>query len=212
MKNKSKLELSNVKTPLGPDVTALNVLSKIMKLREILAGFIYDEKESIKIPHKRIDALHELINLNSGKIIIWSNFVHCINEICAFLEKNYGNQSYVKYDGSSTNRDSLVNTFSNSDYCRFFVGNQSIGGYGLTLVASSTMIYYTNDYSFKTRLQSEDRIHRIGQNKSVLYIDMQVQGTIDSRILDILKNKNKLYESIMNNGLLLRDMLDEDEV
>jgi len=195
-------------------VTASIVLAKIMKLRQILAGFMYtgEDHEVVIFPHNRIKALLELIELNPGKIIIWSNFIHCISEICAALKTKYGIGSYVRYDGSTDNRSEAVERFTNDDDCRFFVGNQSVGGYGLTLTSAATMIYYTNSYSYKTRLQSEDRIHRIGQNKSTLYIDMQVPNTVDSQIMDIINHKSQLHESIMGNGLLLKDMLAKEQV
>ena len=55
---------------------------------------------------------------------------------------------------------------------RFFIGNTQTGGYGITLTAASTVIYYSNNYDLEKRIQSEDRAHRIGQKNPVLYIDM----------------------------------------
>ena len=79
---------------------------------------------------------------------------------------------------------------------RFFVGNAHAGGIGLTLTAASTMIYYSNDFSLETRVQSEDRAHRIGQRQNVLYIDIEALNTIDKQVIDALRQKKNLADLI----------------
>ena len=71
--------------------------------------------------------------------------------------------------------------FQQEDEFRWFVGNPHAGGIGLNLTAASTMIYYSNDFSYETRAQSEDRAHRIGQTRSVLYVDFVAEGTVDEK-------------------------------
>ena len=51
------------------------------------------------------------------------------------------------------------------------------------------MVYYNNSYDLEIRLQSEDRAHRIGQNKNVTYIDLVTPATVDEKILKALKSK-----------------------
>jgi SNF2 family DNA or RNA helicase len=67
------------------------------------------------------------------------------------------------------------------------VGNPQTGGYGITLTEASTVIYYSNGYDLEKRLQSEDRAHRIGQKKSVTYIDLIAEKTVDEKIVKALK-------------------------
>jgi SNF2 family DNA or RNA helicase len=69
------------------------------------------------------------------------------------------------------------------------VGNPSTGGYGLNLVKASYVVYYSNSYNLEVREQSEDRAHRIGQDKNVLVIDLIVKDSIDEMIISSLKNK-----------------------
>ena len=72
-------------------------------------------------------------------------------------------------------RQDAITSFQKGD-ARFFVGNPQTAGYGLTLTAANNVIYYANDYNLETRMQSEDRCHRIGQIISVLYVDLVVPG------------------------------------
>ena len=84
---------------------------------------------------------------------------------------------------------------------RYFVGNTQTGGYGITLTAANTVVYYSNNYDLEKRLQSEDRAHRIGQTGSVTYIDLVAEKTIDDRIIKSLKNKVDIANEIMGEDI-----------
>ena len=78
---------------------------------------------------------------------------------------------------------------------KFLIANKSCGGYGLNLQFCHNMIYYNNDFNWATRAQSEDRIHRIGQEHTVYITDICADCKIDERILDNLMNKENLADS-----------------
>ena len=84
---------------------------------------------------------------------------------------------------------------------RFFVGNPSTGGYGLTLHAAHTVIYYSNTYDLEKRMQSEDRAHRIGQVNKVTYIDLISEGTIDEKIVQSLRGKIDIASEVMGEEI-----------
>lgn len=74
------------------------------------------------------------------------------------------------------------------------VGTPASGSMGLNLAAAHTVVYMSNDYSLKTRLQSEDRVHRPGQVHAVSYFDVIATGpdgqkTVDHSIIKALRNK-----------------------
>jgi len=77
------------------------------------------------------------------------------------------------------------------------VGQPKTGGYGITLTAANTVIYYSNSYDLEIRLQSEDRAHRIGQTKAVTYIDLVSPDTIDEKVLDALRSKVNLAGKVL---------------
>ena len=77
------------------------------------------------------------------------------------------------------------------------MGQPLTGGMGITLTAANTVIYYNNSYDLATRLQSEDRAHRIGQNNKVTYIDLVSPGTIDEKILKALREKINLAGQVL---------------
>ena len=63
------------------------------------------------------------------------------------------------------------------------------------------VIYYSNGYDLEKRLQSEDRAHRIGQKKSVTYIDLIAENTVDEKIVKALRKKIDIASQIMGEEL-----------
>jgi len=126
-----------------------------------------------------------------GKVIIWSRFRHDIKKIKKALDKTYGSGTVVTYygDTSQEDRDKAIDRFQNDKETRFFVGNAQTAGRGLTLTAATNVIYYSNDFNLETRIQSEDRCHRIGQKNNVLYVDLVVPDSIDVHIVKVLQSK-----------------------
>jgi SNF2 family DNA or RNA helicase len=100
-------------------------------------------------------------------------------------------------DTSDSDRKDAVQNFQFGD-ARFFVANPQTAGFGLTLTAATNVIYYANDFNLETRVQSEDRCHRIGQKKAVTYVDLICRGTIDEYIVKALKAKINLASASLN--------------
>jgi SNF2 family DNA or RNA helicase len=78
---------------------------------------------------------------------------------------------------------------------RFMVAQQRAGGKGHTWLHGTTVIYFSNSFSYEDRKQSEDRSHRRGQTADrVLYIDLVALDTVDERVLAALKAKKDLAD------------------
>ena len=98
----------------------------------------------------------------------------------------------------AADRPAIVDSFQDPDSSlRFFVGQPRTGGFGLTLTEANTVIYYSNGYDLETRLQSEDRAHRIGQTNKVTYIDLITPKTVDEKILKSLRSKINLATQVL---------------
>jgi len=176
----------------GDMVTAPEVMTRLLRLQQLLCGYLVtDDGETVEIANHRIDAMLDTIEEMDGKVIIWSRFRHDIKKIRKALEKDYGSGTVVTYygDTSQEDRDKAIDRFQNDEGTRFFVGNAQTAGRGLTLTAATNVIYYSNDFNLETRIQSEDRCHRIGQKNNVLYVDLVVPDSIDIHIVKVLQSK-----------------------
>ena len=189
----------------GQSATALNVLTQLIRLHQITCGHMKtDEGNIIELKNSRLDELMQILGETNGKVIIWANYIHDILSIEKSIKKEYGDDSYCTYYGAtkSEDRQKCIYDFQNKENnCRFFIGNTQTGGYGITLTAASTVIYYSNNYDLEKRIQSEDRAHRIGQVNKVAYIDLVAKGTVDEKIIQSLKDKVNIAKEISGEEL-----------
>jgi SNF2 family DNA or RNA helicase len=181
-----------------------NALTQIMRLQQIVCGHItLDSKEVVPLKNNRIAELMSAIEESDGKIIIWAYFRHSIEEIKLTLQKEYGMNAVATYFGDTPDeeRSEIVERFQDmNNELRFFIGQPRTGGYGLTLTAAHTMIYYANGYDLETRLQSEARIDRYGQTHKMTYIDLFTPNTVDEKIVDALVNKMDIANTILQEN------------
>ena len=86
---------------------------------------------------------------------------------------------------------------------KHMVANQAAGGIGLDLWRASIANYLSNSFKTEDRIQSEDRCHRIGSevHDSVSFNDLVVPGTVDVRILRVIRNNRNLSDAIMKGGM-----------
>jgi len=177
----------------GEMSTAPAVITQMLRLQQIMSGHLKtDDGDMLYFPSKRMDALEEIVNEHDGKAIIWSRFRYDIIQITEMLNKKFGEGCAASYfgDTSDDDRAAAVLNFQNPNHpLRFFVGNPATAGYGLTLTEANLVVYYANDFNLETRIQSEDRAHRIGQKNNVTYIDLICEGSIDERIVSALRTK-----------------------
>jgi len=189
----------------GKMMSTVNVMTQLMRLHQVTCGhFKADDGTITHLKNNRVDSLMELLEETEGKVIIWANYVEDIKNIVGALKKAYGEASTVEYHGSvdSTHRQDQIALFQQKNGpTRYFVGNPQTGGYGITLTAANTVIYYSNNYDLEKRLQSEDRAHRIGQTGSVTYVDLIAEGTIDERIVKALRRKINIANEIMGEDI-----------
>ena len=185
--------------------TADLVIVQLQKLHQLACGFLKTddgEEHEFDEPNSRMEALMELLE-ELPKAIVWANFRHNIFQIEAELKKRFGDDSVVTYFGDTSReerRDAKKDFRDLSSKVRFFLANPATGKFGLTLVEASTAIYYSNNYDREERAQSEDRIHRIGQTKKANIVDIYCPKTVDEKILNVLRNKQKLSEQITKSN------------
>ncbi len=189
----------------GQMTTTATALTQLLRLHQICCGHLKtDDGQIHEIKNNRLDALLDCIEEVSGKVIIWASYTHDILAIERALSKAYGGGCAATYYGATEGeeRQKIVTRFQDPDSdLRFFIGQPKTGGYGLTLTAASTMIYYSNSYDLEVRLQSEDRAHRIGQTKSVTYIDLITPKSVDEKIVTALKNKINIATQVLGEEL-----------
>jgi hypothetical protein len=169
------------------------------KMKQVTSGFVnvYGEPELLSPEHNpRMEAFLDVVDDVEGQFIVWAIYRYEIDQIVATLKAQ--GISCVEYHGGVKNddRELAVDTFQ-AGGVRAFVCNKAAYA-GLTLTAAHTSIYYSCDYDNDVRGQSEDRCHRIGTTKPVLYVDLIAEDTIDEEIAANLAVKDALADHIID--------------
>lgn len=177
-------------------ITLPNIISALTKLRQVVCGFVHHEFDDvIEIPSNRIKILKEHLETlpRDDKAIIWVAHLFDVDKLTEEL-----GEACVPYcsEQNSRERRFALEQMQNNDTVRYLVATTA-AAYGLNIISASHNFYYSNTYSLEKRLQNEDRTHRIGQTKTVLYYDMVARGTSDEKIIKAFRKHKDVSTKIL---------------
>lgn len=163
-------------------------------------------QEAIQVDSPKIDALRELLEDHEdvGRIVIYAGFKGSIDKCCDTVKK--AGWEYIRVDGRGWQNSyggdpqpqEMLKLFQRlivdgTIEKLAFIGHPGSAGMGLTLTASPSIVYYSNDFNAENRIQSEDRIHRAGMdiNRGATIFDI-IHLDTDLYVLENLKKKRVL--------------------
>lgn len=189
-------------------IIATNVLSKMLRLSQITGGYYRDENEHLhQVSTAKINLLKETLGdlLDAGKkVVVFARFLPEIAAIEQYLADSEIDHGCITGAVPIPERGKIVEKFQTDPNCRVFVAQSQTAGLGITLTAADTCIFYSLDYSYITYDQCRSRIHRIGQKNTCTYIHLLARGTIDEKVLGILRGKKSLADMVVDHW---RDLL-----
>ena len=179
----------------GVLITAPLAIVRVTRLQQVACGYLPnpDDPENPKLffnddgKNARLQLLLERLEDTPHQAIIWARFTPDVDAICRAL----GPPKCTRYDGevSQKERDVGIDRFKDGKV-KFCVAKASSMGMGHSLPMAKSVFYYSNDFSYINRLQSEDRSHRIvgGGMGAVCYYDIVASRTVDEKILRSLQD------------------------
>lgn len=150
-----------------------------------------------------IDHVKNALEDNSNKLIIAAHHHDVIDELMTGLAEF----NPVKLTGESKeiDRQTAVDRFQNDPDCRVFIGSITAAGVGITLTASSHVVFAELDWTPGNITQMEDRAHRIGQTDTVLVQHIVLADSLDSRMAKMLVEKQEIIDSALDDHHPARD-------
>jgi SNF2 family DNA or RNA helicase len=194
----------------GVKLTVDTVTKKIMKLRQLVGGWVLgDMKENktqdlIKIgAEKFTDLMDFMEECKAIKTIIWCQFTHEIHAIYEAMQS--AGFHPVKYHGAMKTKERIdaENEFERGGANVAIIQNDT-GAMGLTLNAASISYIYSNPSYPLPRIQLEERNYRDGQTKSTTIIDALVMGTVDEALYHSLMDR-KTFNSKISDAIKSKD-------
>lgn len=167
------------------------------KIIQVTSGFLMtkDEIYDFKI-NPKLNELKEIISQMENKFIIYIQYVYEVKMIGKILSKM--GLKYAELYGKTKNKEQEIDKFVNYEKYKCLLSNPRSGGEGINLQIANTIIYYSRGYIGNIlRTQSEGRIHRAGQKKNCLIIDIIAENSIDEILFNSLKNKGNNIKDVL---------------
>lgn len=189
--------------------TAAIAAVKLIRLSQITSGFVKDvEKRIITLGDSKLRACMDLVHdmLEEGhKIVIFCRFTHDIEKLAEALSSDKTKFRILSGSVPPKRRDSIIEEFQTDPEVKVFIAQIQAGSLGIELTAADVAIYFSMNYNAGDYWQSQDRLHRHGQNSDkVTYYRLVVPKTIDQIVFEVLEHKGKVAEYVLHDPTVLR--------
>ncbi len=198
----------------NPSATPNILADSVMKLRQICSGFMYfkinDGRSVLNLKtNAKLTALSDLLeDTGEDKVIVLTNFLNEKELIKRKFESSY---KIIDFDGDD--RATPVAEFQSCKGKAIFLSNIETAKEGITLTESNHVVFFSPTYNYGSRAQVEDRAHRWGQKKNVIYYDMICLGTVEEKVFNMCHFKketaSKITGDICRMARIAADMDDE---
>jgi hypothetical protein len=188
---RAAVELAKVSDSEAQYADAIQALAKARQVAFDQGSKIAHEIALAKVPYT-IEHVRQA--LEEGKVIL---FCHHLDVISMF-KKEFPQAAVVTGEVSIQDRQAAVDRFQTDAKCDLFIGGIHAAGVGLTLTASSHVVFHEIDWVPGNMSQAEDRAHRIGQKDSVLVQLLVLEGSLDSRKAQVLVQKQDVIDRALD--------------
>ena len=197
---------------VGLKKSKIQVLEALLRLRQAAChpGLI-DPKQAGQ-PSAKLEALLEQLKevLAEGhKALVFSQFTSLLAIVRKELDRRAIAYEYL--DGKTRNRKEKVDRFQENPACPLFLISLKAGGLGLNLTAADYVFILDPWWNPAVEAQAVDRAHRIGQTRRVFAYRLIARDTVEEKILELQRHKQKLAEAIVSaDNSLIRSLTADD--
>jgi SNF2 family DNA or RNA helicase len=202
LKNEMRTEFA------GESVTVENALAYMTRGAQILGGFFPGPEGSmVELSEQpKLDELKEIVSGTDHKTVIFCRFI----AEAKLVQKAIPGTVWLASTLSPDEKTAMIDRFQNDPDCRTIVMTYATGALGFTLTAARLLVKYSGTFNFEEAIQSEKRIHRIGQNHSTMVVTIMAAAKLDRHIKNIADNKQSLADfvtgSLRNPAKLIEDL------
>jgi len=158
--------------------------------------------EMSKLRHKTALAKSPFVAEFLKDFIESENKIVCFahhRDVIATIAKEFGDSCVtLTGENSMEERQVAIDRFQNDPDCKLFIGSIKAAGVGITLTASSHVVFAELDWVPGNLTQAEDRTHRIGQENSVLIQHLVLNNSIDADMAKVLIEKQEIIEKALD--------------
>ena len=173
-------------------ITAANAMVKALRLQQLTSGFgkLADDGEEVQIDVSKHDLLVDILEDLDEPVVVFCRFRHDLDA--------------VHYAAQCVHRGSLELSGRRDDLAAWQAGEAPVlavqtqaGGVGIDLTRARVAIYYSLGLSLGDHLQSQARLQRPGQTRTVAYYYLLADNTIDHRVFRALAARKDVIDALL---------------
>ena len=175
-------------------ITADNAMVSLLRLQQMTSGYARDEEgKDHPVDPGKAKLLHETLEDIKEPVIVFCRFRHdldVVNETTIALGRTYGELSGAR-------RDALNEHGELAEGIDVAGVQIQAGGVGVDFVSARYAIYFSLGFSLSDYLQSRRRLHRHGQKRSVVYLHLVAEDTVDQTVYAALERRDNLIKAVL---------------
>jgi SNF2 family DNA or RNA helicase len=194
-------------TAAGEDITTVNAAANLNKLLQLSCGAVYTDSGEVVTfdASNRINALKEVIEEASHKVLVFVPYRHAIELVTKELRKDGIETEIINGAVSASRRTEIFADFQTSDKPRVLVIQPQAAAHGVTLTAANVVVWFAPITSVETYLQANARVHRAGQHNPCTVV--QLQGSpVEKKMYKMLESKVDIHNKMID---LYKNVLEE---
>jgi SNF2 family DNA or RNA helicase len=183
----------------GEDITTVNAAANLNKLLQLSCGAVYSDSGEVVAfdASNRIEALKEVIDEASHKVIVFVPYRHAIQIVFEELTKSGYTAEIISGAVSAGKRTEIFNRFQTEDNPRVLVIQPQAASHGVTLHAANVVVYWSPVMSVETYLQANARVHRAGQHNPCTVVHLQ-GSPVEKKMYAMLESKVDIHTKVVD--------------
>jgi len=160
---------------------------------------ICDEYNGSSVKYTFAMDLIEKIKYKNEKVIIFSYKLNSLETMHEMIQKEFGINSSLIYEGKMDleERNNVINSFKNDSETFALLCSGKIAGEGLNLTEANNVIFLNEWWNPSSNNQARDRVHRIGQDKTVSIYNLRTKNTVEELLAEILSEKKNITNEVI---------------
>ena len=160
----------------------------------------------------KLDALMDMVGdivADGHRVLVFSQFTRFLSRARTRIEA--AGIDYCYLDGRTRKRDTVINRFRTGSAPVFFISLKA-GGFGLNLSEADYCILLDPWWNPATESQAVDRVHRIGQTRTVMVYRLVAKNTIEQKVMALKATKSALFSSVIDAGGFESGVLSAEDI
>jgi SNF2 family DNA or RNA helicase len=159
------------------------------------------KRRSATVSQAKFERLQDLVEEHGEagrKIVVYSFFRQVLDQV----SEMFGNCAQLTGDSSTTERQKIIDEFTNSTGHKVLAAQIDAGGIGINLQAASVVILMEAQFKPSTEWQAIARVHRMGQSKTVNVHRILADNTIEEHLVKLIEQKTNLFMAYANESAI----------